>query len=63
VVRRGPPWSAARRRGPLPWLASAALVALGLPRADPLLGLAITAVILKITWDSWQTIYGQHPHA
>jgi hypothetical protein len=26
--------------------------------ADPLIGLAITAVILKITWDSWQTIYG-----
>jgi hypothetical protein len=28
--------------------------------ADPLIGLAITAVILNITWDSWQTIYGSH---
>jgi hypothetical protein len=24
-------------------------------RADPLIGLAITGVILKITWDSWRT--------
>ena len=37
-------------------VASAAVVALGLPIADPLIGLAITAVILKITWDSWQTV-------
>jgi len=29
-------------------------VALGL--ADPLIGLAITLVILKITWDSWRTV-------
>ena len=29
-----------------------------LPVADPLIGLAITAVILKITWDSWQTVRG-----
>src|SRR6266567_1884062 len=41
-------------------LASAAVVALGLRLADPIIGLVITAVILKITWDSWQTIYGQH---
>jgi len=41
-------------------VASAAVVALGAPIADPLIGLAITAVILKITWDSWQTIYGKH---
>jgi hypothetical protein len=32
-------------------IASAALVALGLPRADQLIGLA-TLVVLKITWDS-----------
>src|ERR1700675_1745531 len=37
---------------------SAIVVALGLRIADPLIGLAITAIILKITWDSWQTIYG-----
>jgi cation diffusion facilitator family transporter len=37
-------------------VASAALVAIGLPRADPLIGLAITLVILKITWDSWRVV-------
>lgn len=35
---------------------SAGLVALGLEIADPLVGLAITIVILRITWDSWRTI-------
>ena len=40
-------------------VASALVVGLGLEVADPLIGLAITGVILKITWDSWQTIYGQ----
>jgi cation diffusion facilitator family transporter len=37
-------------------IASAALVALGLPRADPVIGLVITVVILRITWDAWRTI-------
>jgi cation diffusion facilitator family transporter len=37
-------------------LASAAVVALGLPIADPVIGLAITAVILQITWESWHTV-------
>jgi cation diffusion facilitator family transporter len=41
-------------------VASAVVVALGLGVADPLIGLLITAIILKITWDSWQTIYGSH---
>jgi cation diffusion facilitator family transporter len=35
---------------------SAAAVALGLPVADPLVGLAITIIILRVTWDSWRTI-------
>ena len=39
-------------------LASAAFVALGLDIADPLIGLGITLVILKITWDSWHTVRG-----
>ena len=39
-------------------VASAAVVALGLPIADPLIGLAITVVILRITWDSWRTVRG-----
>ena len=37
-------------------VASAIVVALGLERADPLIGLAITLVILKITWDSWRIV-------
>jgi cation diffusion facilitator family transporter len=37
-------------------VASAAVVALGLDIADPLIGLAITLVILRITWQSWQTV-------
>jgi len=44
-------------------VASAVVVALGLPIADPLIGLAITAVILKITWDSWRTVRGGHTHS
>lgn len=44
-------------------IASALVVALGLPIADPLIGLAITLAILRITWHSWQTIRGgAHGH-
>jgi cation diffusion facilitator family transporter len=39
-------------------IASAACVAIGLRIADPLIGLAITAVILRITWQSWRTVRG-----
>ena len=41
-------------------IASAAVVALGLRVADPLIGLVITLVILKITWDSWRTVSAAH---
>jgi cation diffusion facilitator family transporter len=41
-------------------VASAAVVALGMPVADPLIGLAITIVILRITWHSWQTVRGDN---
>lgn len=37
-------------------IASAIVVALGAPIADPLIGLAMTAVILRITWQSWATV-------
>ena len=37
-------------------IASAAVVGLGVQRADPLIGLVITIVILKVTWDSWRTV-------
>jgi cation diffusion facilitator family transporter len=43
-------------------VASAIVVALGLQMADPLIGLAITVVILRITWHSWQTVRGHHHH-
>ncbi|MGH3029374.1 MAG: cation diffusion facilitator family transporter [Gaiellaceae bacterium] len=35
-------------------VASAGVVALGAEIADPIIGLLITLVILKITWDSWR---------
>jgi cation diffusion facilitator family transporter len=37
-------------------VATAAAVALGLEIADPLIGLAITLVILRITWESWRVV-------
>jgi cation diffusion facilitator family transporter len=37
-------------------IASAGVVALGLQIADPIVGLIITLVTLRITWDSWQTV-------
>jgi divalent metal cation (Fe/Co/Zn/Cd) transporter len=40
---------------------SAIGVSLGFERADPLVGLAITLVILKITWDSWRTVRAADP--
>jgi Co/Zn/Cd efflux system component len=40
---------------------SAALVGFGYPRADPIVGMGITLVILKITWDSWWTIRNTEP--
>jgi cation diffusion facilitator family transporter len=42
-------------------VASAALVGAGAEVADPLIGLAITLVILRITWQSWLTVrHGLH---
>lgn len=35
---------------------SAAVVAIGLPIADPIIGLVITAGIMRITWQSWKTV-------
>jgi cation diffusion facilitator family transporter len=37
-------------------VASAIVVGLGVSIADPIIGLVITLVILKITWDSWRTV-------
>ena len=41
---------------------SAGAVALGAPIADPLIGLAITVLILRITWQSWQTVRDHDHH-
>jgi monoamine oxidase len=43
-------------------IASALVVALGLDIADPIIGLGITAIILRITWQSWQTVRTGHAH-
>ncbi|MDP9234596.1 MAG: cation diffusion facilitator family transporter, partial [Actinomycetota bacterium] len=42
-------------------VASAGAVAAGWRLADPIVGLAITLVILKITWDSYKTVTGRRP--
>jgi cation diffusion facilitator family transporter len=42
---------------------AAAAVAVGIPRADPIVGLAITALILRITAQAWRTVRGDgHAH-
>lgn len=43
-------------------VATAGAVAVGFQVADPVIGLGITLVILRITWDSWQTVRGAHSH-
>ena len=43
-------------------IASAAVVAIGLPVADALIGLAISLLILRITWQSWLTVTGRDHH-
>ncbi len=42
-------------------VASAVLVGLGLDVADPVIGVVITLVILKITWDSWRVVRAHVP--
>ena len=42
-------------------VASAGVVALGAEIGDPIIGLLITVVILKITWDSWRIIRTTEP--
>ncbi len=42
-------------------VASAGIVALGARVGDPIVGLVITLVILKITWDSWRTVSTTDP--
>lgn len=41
-------------------VASAVAVRLGLPIADPLIGLGITVMIVRITWQSWGIVRRDH---
>jgi cation diffusion facilitator family transporter len=41
---------------------SAALVAIGVPIADPVIAIVITGVILRITWQSWETVRRGRTH-
>jgi cation diffusion facilitator family transporter len=43
-------------------IASAVAVAAGAPVADPIIGLLMTVVILRIAWQSWRTVRGGHSH-
>jgi divalent metal cation (Fe/Co/Zn/Cd) transporter len=43
-------------------VATAVMVALGLPIADPIIGLGISLVILRITWQSWSTVRSDPRH-
>ncbi len=40
----------------------ATAIALGAPIADSMIGLLITALILRITWESWHTVRGHGHH-
>jgi len=42
-------------------VASAIVVSLGARIGDPIIGLLLTIVILKITWDSWRTVSTTDP--
>jgi divalent metal cation (Fe/Co/Zn/Cd) transporter len=42
-------------------IASAIVVSVGLPIGDPIIGLVITLVILRITWQSWRTVSATNP--
>jgi cation diffusion facilitator family transporter len=43
-------------------IGSAIAVSVGAPIVDPILGLLITVLILKITWESWGTVRGHNHH-
>ncbi len=44
-------------------IVSALAVSFGLTLADPLIGLGISALIMRITWQSWRTVRDGHSHA
>lgn len=44
-------------------VASAIAVSFGLRLADPLIGLGISVLIARITWQSWRTVHEGHTHS
>jgi cation diffusion facilitator family transporter len=44
-------------------IVSALAVSFGLTLADPLIGLGISALIMRITWQSWKAVRDGHIHA
>ena len=44
-----------------PWWRAQGVVALGFPIGDPIVGLVITLVILRVTWDAWRTVRASEP--
>ncbi len=44
-------------------VASAIAVSFGLTLADPLIGLGISVLIMRITWQSWRTVRDGHAHS
>ena len=42
-------------------IGSAIVVSLGAKIGDPIIGLVITLVIIKITWDSWRIVSRTDP--
>jgi divalent metal cation (Fe/Co/Zn/Cd) transporter len=38
-------------------------VSFGLTLADPLIGLGISVLILRITWQSWRTVHEGRTHS
>jgi cation diffusion facilitator family transporter len=44
-------------------VASAIAVSFGLTLADPLIGLGISVLIARITWQSWRTVRDGHTHS
>ena len=59
-----PPFAGLQLAGPSLSTARAASAAVyaGLGIADPLIGVAITVVILRITWESWSSVRDDHAH-
>lgn len=50
------------RTNTTPTIVSAVAIAAGVPTLDPLIGLGMTVMILRITRESWHTVRGHSHH-